>query len=171
MNITQSRYQQILLTVFTVVLGFLAQPAPAFEKEAKALVIQFYALEKAQSYPKAAALFSTKAKISIVWSFGSKYPEEKATLTPSQWVELMKATDAELAQYSKGYRETARETKIISSRTKGSVVEIQASVIIRFVYDGKVGKVEQDDTFIIRKINDIIRLAERKSVQDLRDLL
>ena len=162
---------KLWVTIVALVLGLFSQPVQASEKEANALIMQFYAFEKAQDYARAAKLFPANSKISIVWSFGALYPKERATVTPREWIEIRQETDAELAQYEKGFRETGRNIKITSSKTVGNTVQIQSLQTIHFIYGGKAGVIKQRDRFWVKKVGNVLRVVEWKSDQDLSDFL
>jgi len=161
----------IWITVAALVLGIFSQPVHASGKEANALIMQLYAFEKAQDYTRAAKLFPANAQISIVWSFGALFPKERATVTPTEWIKIMRETDAELAQYEKGFRETGRDIKIISNKTIGDTIQIQSLQTIHFIYDGKAGVINQRDRFLVKNVGNSLRVIEWKSDQDLSDFL
>lgn len=161
----------IWITIVALVLGLFSQPVLASEKETNALIMQLYAFEKAQDYTRTAKLFRANAKISIIISFGFPYPKEKTSVTPSEWIKLMRETDAEFAQYEAGYRETGRNIKFISSKTAGDTVQIRSQQTIQFIFEEKPGVVKQNDYFLVKKTGNVWRVIEWKSDQDWSDFL
>ena len=83
----------------------------------------------------------------------------------------MRETDAELAQYEKGFHETGRNIKIISSEIVGDTIQIQSSQTIHFIYDGKAGVIKQRDRFLVKKVGNVLLVIEWKSDQDLSAFL